>query len=165
MSVVGDAGMGKSRLLLEIRFALERAGVGLLHGRCEPSETAATYLPFVETASRMGRGESRGEDACPSVAEVVGRLRELGPELEEFLPLYLHLLAMPSAEHPVPRHLHREHFRLAMQEALAAFVTLVARQRPTALLLEDWHWADEASHERARAGRGAGLPAFPCSWW
>ena len=138
--------MGKSRLLLEIRFALERAGVGLLHGRCESSETAATYLPFVETL-REWVGVSPGEGGVPGVAEVVGRLRALGPELEEFLPLYLHLLAMPSAEHPVPRHLHREHFRLAMQEALAAFVTLVARQRPTALLLEDWHWADEASHE------------------
>jgi tetratricopeptide (TPR) repeat protein/class 3 adenylate cyclase len=146
VSVVGEAGMGKSRLLLEIRFALERAGVGLLHGRCESSETAATYLPFVETF-REWVGVSPGEGRVPGVAEVVGRLRALGPELEEFLPLYLHLLAMPSAEHPVPRHLHREHFRLAMQEALAAFVTLVARQRPTALLLEDWHWADEASHE------------------
>ena len=146
VSVVGDAGMGKSRLLLEIRFALERAGVGLLHGRCESSETATTYLPFVETL-REWMGMSPVEGRVPDVAEVVGRLRALGPELEEFLPLYLHLLAMPSAEHPVPRHLHREHFRLAMQEALAAFVTLVARQRPTALLLEDWHWADEASHE------------------
>ena len=146
VSVVGDAGMGKSRLLLEIRFALEHAGMGLLHGRCEPSETGATYLPFVETL-REWVGASPGEGQAPNVSEVVGRLRELGPELEEFLPLYLHLLAMPSAEHPVPRHLQREHFRLAIQEALAAFVTLVARQRPTALLLEDWHWADEASHQ------------------
>ena len=146
VSVVGEAGMGKSRLLLEIRFALERAGVGLVHGRCESSETCATYLPFVETL-RDWVGVSPGDGRVPGVADVVGRLRALGPELEEFLPLYLHLLAMPSAEHPVPRHLHREHFRLAMQEALAAFVTLVARQRPTALLLEDWHWADEASHE------------------
>jgi tetratricopeptide (TPR) repeat protein/class 3 adenylate cyclase len=145
VSVVGDAGMGKSRLLLEIRFAIERAGVGLLHGRCEPSETGVTYLPFVETL-REWMGASPGEGRVPGVAEVVGRLRELGQELEEFLPLYLHLLAMPSAEHPVPRHLQREHFRLAMQEALAAFVTLVARRRPTALLLEDWQWADEASH-------------------
>ena len=145
VKVVGDAGMGKSRLLLEIRFALQRHGVGLLHGRCEPSETGATYLPFVE-ALREWMGASPGEDRAPGVAEVVGRLRGLGRELEEFLPLYLHLLAMPSAEHAVPRHLHREQFRLAMQEALAAFVTLVARQRPTALLLEDWQWADEASH-------------------
>ena len=145
VKVVGDAGMGKSRLLLEIRFALERAGMELLHGRCEPSETGVTYLPFVE-ALREWIGASPVEGAVPGVAEVVGRLRELGPELEEFLSLYLHLLGMPSAEHAVPRHLQREHFRLAMQEALAAFVTLAARQRPTALLLEDWQWADEASH-------------------
>ncbi|HET9040322.1 MAG TPA: tetratricopeptide repeat protein, partial [Gemmatimonadales bacterium] len=145
VKVVGDAGMGKSRLLLEFRSVLEHAGVGLLHGRCEPSETGATYLPFVELLREwVGAGSAAGR--TPGVAEVVGRLRELGRELEEFLPLYLHLLAMPSAVHAVPRHLHREQFRLAMQEALAAFVTLVARQRPAALLLEDWQWADEASH-------------------
>jgi predicted ATPase len=142
---MGDAGLGKSRLLHELRHELERTQVRALQGRCEPGESGATYLPFVEVL-RDWLGTDGGERAAPDSADVVARLKALGTELEEFIPLYLHLLALPVPEYPVPRHLHGEHYRLAMQEALAAFVTLIARRQPTALLLEDWHWADEASH-------------------
>jgi predicted ATPase len=38
-----------------------------------------------------------------------------------------------------------EHLQGAMLEALAALLTLQARRQPVVLLLEDWHWADEAS--------------------
>jgi tetratricopeptide (TPR) repeat protein len=145
VTVTGDAGMGKSRLLFELRFALARAGVALLQGRCDPAEGGTTYRPFVEVL-RDWLGATRGAPIALTAAEVAGRLRELGGELEELIPLLLQLLSIESPDYPVPRHLHGEHYRLAMQEALAAFVTLVARQQPTALLLEDWHWADEASH-------------------
>jgi tetratricopeptide (TPR) repeat protein/class 3 adenylate cyclase len=142
--VVGEAGLGKSRLLRELRQELLRAGLGLIQGRCDPSESGTTYLPFIE-ALRGWLAAGRDEPISLDPVSVVARLRELGPELEEFLPLYLHLLGIPSTEYRVPRHLHGEHYRLAMQEALAAFVSLVARQQPAALLLEDWHWADESS--------------------
>jgi predicted ATPase/class 3 adenylate cyclase len=143
VTVVGDAGLGKSRLLHELRHELERTEVRVLQGRCEPGESGATYLPFVEVL-RDWLGTQSG--ARTDSAEVIARLKSLGTEIEEFIPLYLHLLALPSPEYPVPRHLHGEHYRLAMQEALAALLTLLARRRPTAMLLEDWHWADEASH-------------------
>jgi serine/threonine protein kinase/tetratricopeptide (TPR) repeat protein len=142
--VVGEAGLGKSRLLRELRQELQRTGLGLIQGRCDPSESGTTYLPFIEVL-RGWLAAGRDEPISLDTVSVVGRLRELGPELEEFLPLYLHLLGIPSAEYRVPRHLHGEHYRLAMQEALAAFVSLVARRQPAALLLEDWHWADESS--------------------
>ncbi|HEY7028858.1 MAG TPA: protein kinase, partial [Gemmatimonadales bacterium] len=142
--VVGEAGLGKSRLLRELRRELERAKVGLIQGRCDASESGTTYLPFIEVL-RGWLAAGRNEPISLDTITAVARLRELGPELEEFLPLYLHLLGIPSAEYRVPRHLHGEHYRLAMQEALAAFVSLVARRQPVALLLEDWHWADESS--------------------
>ena len=145
LTIVGDAGMGKSRLLLELKRRLESTTVRLLQGRCDPVESGTTYLPFVEIL-RDWLGTARGERVNLGVPQVVARLRELGAELEEFLPLYLHLLVLPSPEHPVPRHLHGENYRLVMQEALAAFVTLAARRRPTVVLLEDWQWADQASH-------------------
>ena len=145
VTVVGDAGLGKSRLLHELRHELERTEVRVLQGRCEPGEVGASYLPFVEVL-RDWLGTESGARTGIDSAEVIARLESLGAETEEFIPLYLHLLALPSPEYPVPRHLHGEHYRLAMQEALAALVTLLARRRPTAMLLEDWHWADEASH-------------------
>src|SRR5690606_15159516 len=76
---------------------------------------------------------------------VADAVRAIDPVLERFIPLYLHLLSLPHASHPLPPHLHGEALRHAMQEALAALVTLLARSHPVVLLLEDWHWADDAS--------------------
>jgi tetratricopeptide (TPR) repeat protein len=145
LTVVGEAGMGKSRLLLELKRRLESAPVTLLQGRCDSTEGGTTYHPFLEML-RDWLGAARGERVTLTVPDVVTRLRELGPELDEFLPLYLHLLVLPSTEYAVPRHLHGENYRLVMQEALTAFVTLAARRRPAVVLLEDWQWADQASH-------------------
>ena len=145
LTIVGEAGMGKSRLLLELKRRLESTPVALLQGRCDSTDSGTTYLPFVGML-RDWLGEARGERVNLAVPDVVARLRELGPELEEFLPLYLHLLVLPSPDYPVPRHLHGENYRLVMQEALTAFITLAARTRPAVVLLEDWQWADQASH-------------------
>ncbi len=145
VTVVGDAGMGKSRLLFELRCALQGAGVALLQGRCESSEGANAYLPFVQIL-RDWLGANRGERLGLDPGRVAARLMELGGELEALMPLLLQLLAIETEDFPAPRLLHREQSRLAMQEALAAFVTLASRRQPTVVLLEDWHWADEASH-------------------
>jgi tetratricopeptide (TPR) repeat protein len=75
----------------------------------------------------------------------VACIREIGAELEEFIPLYLHLLSIRSGDFPVPQHLHGDTFRLAVREAIAALLTLLTRRQPCVVLLEDWHWADEAS--------------------
>jgi tetratricopeptide (TPR) repeat protein/class 3 adenylate cyclase len=143
-TVTGEAGMGKSRLLHEFRTELDGGRASLLLGRCQPYGGGVAYLPFIEILrTGLGLGEAGADGVLPST---LARIRELGPELEEFVPLYLHLLSIPSTEFRVPKHLQGDAFRLAMQEALAAILTLSARRRPSVVLLEDWHWSDEASH-------------------
>ncbi|HET8653952.1 MAG TPA: tetratricopeptide repeat protein [Longimicrobiaceae bacterium] len=145
VSIAGEPGLGKSRLLFEFRQRVDHGRARSLHGRCQSHGGNTAYLPFIETVRgilQIGAAEGAGR----AMDDVAARIREIGPELEEFLPFYLHLLALPDARFPVPGHLHREQFRLAMEEALAALFTLSARRQPTILLLEDWHWADEASH-------------------
>ncbi len=144
VTVVGEAGIGKSRLLYEFRQQLDRGQLLLLQGRCQSYGASVAYLPFLE----MLRSSLRLDETASlerQVQQVAARVREIGSELEEFIPLYLHLLSIPSDEFLLPQHLQGEHFRLVMQEALAALLTLSARQQPTVVLLEDWHWADEAS--------------------
>ncbi|HUF25835.1 MAG TPA: tetratricopeptide repeat protein [Gemmatimonadaceae bacterium] len=144
-TVVGEAGMGKSRLLHEFRHELDRDQVEVLRGRCQSYGSGTAYLPFIEALRGMLRlGDI--DDPAGQIVEVLAAVRHVGPELEEFIPLYLSLLSIPSEEYIVPGHLRGEQFRLAMQEALAAAFTLSALQRPAVVLLEDWHWADDASH-------------------
>ena len=55
-----------------------------------------------------------------------------------------------SEAFPLPRHLQGEHLRAALPEALTAIVVALARRATTLVLLEDWHWADEASRDALR---------------
>ncbi|HEX7926345.1 MAG TPA: hypothetical protein VF678_02065, partial [bacterium] len=58
---------------------------------------------------------------------------------------------LSSAQHALPTGLAGEAYRLAMEAALQAYLSACARQRPTVLVLEDWHWADEPSRSALRA--------------
>jgi serine/threonine protein kinase/predicted ATPase len=147
--VVGEAGAGKSRLLHELRERIGPHGVRMLHGRCRSHGGIAPYLPFVEMlreALHLQMQAARGISA----GEIAARLRAIDGSLEPFVPLYLHLLSIPSDAWPLPRHLQREHLQAAMLDALAAMLTQLARIVPTVVLLEDWHWADDGSRAALR---------------
>jgi tetratricopeptide (TPR) repeat protein/class 3 adenylate cyclase len=145
VSVLGDAGLGKSRLLYEFRRELDERSLEIVQARCQAHGGGTAYLPFIEALRRLLR--LAGGEATPARTEAaVGRIRTIAAELEEFIPLYLHLLSLPTDNYPLPKHLHGDQFRIATQEALAGLLTLMARHRPAVILLEDWHWADEASH-------------------
>jgi tetratricopeptide (TPR) repeat protein/class 3 adenylate cyclase len=144
VTVSGEAGMGKSRLLHEFNHSLRDLGVQVLHGRCQSYGGGVAYLPFIDALrERLQLDDAR--QAAREREQLDARILEIAPELEEFIPLYLHLLSIPGGEE-VSKHFQGEQFPVAMQEALAAILTLGARQQPTVLLLEDWHWVDEASH-------------------
>lgn len=141
--VVGEAGMGKSRLLHELLPVVQDMDVTLLRGRCLSYGASTAYLPFIDVV-RDALGVAAHGPETPAAA--LARIRAAMPELDEFLPLYLHLLAVPGTEPRIAPHLQGEKFRVNAQEAIAALLTVTSRQRPTVLLLEDWHWVDGASH-------------------
>ncbi len=149
VTVVGEAGAGKSRLLYELRRQLDRSGVELFEGRCQSHGEGVPYLPLIQ-ACRLAL-DVRDEDPPElQLEKVVERARSIDPALEGLLPLFLQLLAIPSDRYQLPDHLEGKPFRHAMQEALAALFTLASRLQPIVLLLEDWHWVDEASHDVVR---------------
>ncbi|MEE8433270.1 MAG: AAA family ATPase, partial [bacterium] len=144
VTISGEAGLGKSRLLYEFRQGIDRDAVTVLQGRCQSFGQATPYLPLIN-ALRRGL-ELREEDTPAELhAKAVANLRAIDPALEEFLPVYLHLLSIPSSEHPLPGNLSGEALRRASQDALAAVFLANLSRRPMVLMLEDWHWADEAS--------------------
>ena len=152
VTVEGDAGAGKSRLLYELQCRLREAPAGplqILVGHCQSHGTQVPYLPFVEVLrSALGMGADDGGEI--EVSAAIQRLRETDPQLEDFLPLYFHLLSIVHADYPLPPHLEGKHFHHAMLEALAGILTLYTEHSPVLLLLEDWHWADDASSEVLR---------------
>jgi tetratricopeptide (TPR) repeat protein/class 3 adenylate cyclase len=144
VTLTGEAGLGKSRLLHEFRGRMD--GVTVLQGHCSSRGSLQPFQPFIEALQdhfRVGRG-ARGEAGA---AHVIERVREVTPELDTYTPLYLHLLSLPSEAHALSAHLEGGSLNRVLLTALTALFTLSARQNPLVLLLEDWHWSDEASRK------------------
>jgi predicted ATPase/class 3 adenylate cyclase len=151
VSVVAEAGAGKSRLTYELRERLAaNRDVRVLYGRCRAYGNVTPYFPFVEVVRQALGGTSGTPDDAPGIVE---RVKAIDDSLEPFIPLYLHLLAVPTEAHALPRRLQGERLQATLVDALARLLTALARPQALIVLLEDWHWADEASRaalERVR---------------
>jgi tetratricopeptide (TPR) repeat protein/class 3 adenylate cyclase len=142
IEIVGEAGVGKSRLVYELRARASAArGIAVLQGRCRAFGDVAPYGPIIEIV----RGALRVEPSDADARALVATFCAVDASLEPFVPLYLHLLSVPSESHPLPRHLQGEHLQAALVDALAALFAVLSRQTTLVVILEDWHWADSAS--------------------
>jgi class 3 adenylate cyclase/Tfp pilus assembly protein PilF len=147
--VIGEAGAGKSRLLYELKTRVDRDAARVIEGRCVSYGATTPYLPFIQALRGVLRLGGQDQESVP-VEELIERIHAIDPALHDFVPLYLHLLSIQSDAFPVPRHLQGEPLQAAMLEALVTIFTSHARRTPTLMLLEDWHWVDDASREVLR---------------
>ncbi|QIG44267.1 AAA family ATPase [Nocardioides anomalus] len=131
VAVVGEAGIGKSRLLEEL--AARAAGTGTLvaWGHCWQHEGAPVLWPWVQALEALA---DRLEPA-----EVERALAGRGAGVAALVP------RLGSAVTGTPSSL--DGARVQLYDAVAGFLEVVARERPVLLLLEDVHWADRASRE------------------
>jgi serine/threonine protein kinase/tetratricopeptide (TPR) repeat protein len=146
VTIVGEAGAGKSRLLLEFHCLLKNdPGITILQGRCQSYGGDIPYQPFIDLLRDLLNLQE--SDDAGLLSRAISGIREIDPNLEIYIPFYLHLLSLQSEEHLLPGHLQSEDFRLTILEALTAIFTLRTRSGPAVIFLEDWHWADKGSDD------------------
>jgi DNA-binding SARP family transcriptional activator/tetratricopeptide (TPR) repeat protein len=126
--VLGEAGVGKTRLVERFAAEAEARGVRVLRARCYESEQV---LPF-SLWSRLLRAASIHEDESLR-AELPARVRA---ELSQLLPE----LCGDSAEEPAPA---RD--ALSLFQALRWLLSRLGQAAPLVLVLDDLHWGDEMS--------------------
>lgn len=128
--ISGEAGLGKSRLLAEVKSHPAVRGWQVLQGYCFETDRGLPYAPIVDMLRSFAAGQSG-----PELVEIFGpAAAELGPLLPE---LAARLPTRPAAE---PDR-HRLFF------ALAQFCIGLTAGRPLLLLIEDLHWSDESSFD------------------
>ena len=142
VSMVGDAGVGKSRLCLEFARRCRARGCLVIEAPAVSYGRAAGYRPGVELHRRFFQIE-RGEDAAAVRAKVAGRLRALDPELEEAVSAILWVLGVPDGGFAeMDPALRRRHVLRAVRRMVAA----QGRVQPLVLVLEDMQWVDSETH-------------------
>ena len=145
IAIKGEAGMGKSRLKWEASKLAREAGLLVHEGRA-PSFGGISYRTIAE-AIRTALPLSEG--AAPD--EIVRRVRAAGRALGLSQVDTHHLAEVLGARFPrsAVEHLDARSVRLNNMIAIRAYLHGISRQQPRVVVLEDMHWADEATREAA----------------
>jgi class 3 adenylate cyclase/tetratricopeptide (TPR) repeat protein len=159
VSIAGEAGMGKSRLLLEFRRALAQASeaVTWLEGHCISFGQASPFLPLIEQLRENFQiDEFDGEPEI--IAKVEQGMRRMG-ELEAHIPAIRYLLSVDPGDAAFAA-LEGTVRRRQLFAALRALSLRGAWLRPLVLVIEDLHWIDTSSEEflNAMLDAVAGVP-------
>jgi ABC-type oligopeptide transport system substrate-binding subunit/class 3 adenylate cyclase len=146
--VAGDAGIGKTRLLNELRELAEKDGSSWLEGRCVSYGESLPYWPFRD----LLRGEWIGAGADePELRIRVGlrrRLEQLFDTRAGELYPYLGGLLEVALEHEAEARtsqLSPEALQWRTFEVVGQLFARLAESAPLVLALEDLHWADPTS--------------------
>ncbi|MGH7839660.1 MAG: AAA family ATPase, partial [Candidatus Binataceae bacterium] len=146
ISVVGEAGIGKSRLVQRFR---ER----ILDTPHTWVECAAAALhqntPFYTLVELLQQGfRWRGEQTIEErIAGLEARLKLAGVKLDEVVPIIASLLNLPIADRYPPLQMSPDQQRKRLLATIAAWALGTARIQPLVIVFEDLHWIDPSTLE------------------
>ena len=145
--VLGEAGVGKSRLVGEFlaHAARRHAGLTILMGRCPAGGSGSAYWPLAE-AIREASGASLTRTARSATARLRSHLAELFPGDGPRLPAQLAEALAVTASLVVPEDAvdaaDPRATDAAVLKAWPRYLGAVAGERGAILFIEDVHWAD-----------------------
>jgi class 3 adenylate cyclase/tetratricopeptide (TPR) repeat protein len=141
ISVIGDAGTGKSRLLQEFEHSQSGKRINWITGYAFAHTQQIPYFPLVHLVRRWLAldGTATEEQMSLGIARRVGEL--LGLHAEE-IPIIQGLIGLEVEETIA---MSPEEWRKRLKYAMLNLLSAIARQAPTVFCMEDIHWGDSAS--------------------
>jgi len=147
VAVIGEAGLGKSRLLAEVgKSATSGEQVAWLEGRALSYEQAVTYFPWRQVV-REAIGTQEGE--APEVVREKLHRDAICGAMPEGDPRYLEVVLSVESEATKEAVAALEGDALVerITTAVRGYLRARANLMPTVIVLDDLHWADSASLE------------------
>ena len=140
VAVVGEPGVGKSRLFHELIHTMPQSGWLVLEGRALSYGKATPYLPLADLLKGYFQIDAR--DASKQIREkVTGKLLALDPAREATLAPLLALLDVP-VEEPRWQSLDPSQRRLRTLDGIKAVLLRESQLQPVLLAFEDLQWVD-----------------------
>jgi class 3 adenylate cyclase len=149
VNVIGEAGIGKSRLIAELKKREVMKRVTLLEGRAISIGKNLSFHPIIDLLKQWG-GISEADSEAAAFAKLEKAIRQVhSEETNEILPFVATLMGMKLTGK------HAERVKGIEGEALEKLIFKNVRElvikgaelRPTVVVMEDLHWSDTSSIE------------------
>ena len=143
VGIIGEAGVGKSRLLFEFKKQLSIEIFTYLEGRCFRYGDSMVYLPVLDIFRSYF--EIKDSDQAPMIKKKMEqKILQFGEELKGVLPAFYELLSLKVEDH-FYRKLEPVQKREKAFEAMRDLLVRESQVRPIILVVEDLHWIDKTS--------------------
>ncbi len=140
VALVGEAGVGKSRLVYEVVHSHRTQGWRVLDSASVSYGKATPYYPVIELLKRYAHVEER-DDTRTIRAKVTGQVLTLDDALQPVIPALLALLDALPDDSPF-RTLDPSQRRQRTLDALKRVLLRESQVQPLLLVCEDLHWID-----------------------
>lgn len=144
ISVVGEAGIGKSRLSRELIHNWAERGYFFFVGNCQSYGAAISYLPWADLLKTyLGIKETDSMDA--KISRIHKMLEIIDPALKDWAPIIGEVVGVPMPETELTKSLDAKLRQQRLFDLVLDIFSWGAAQEPLLLIIEDLHWADGAS--------------------
>jgi class 3 adenylate cyclase/tetratricopeptide (TPR) repeat protein len=146
VSLVADAGLGKTRLLTEALTPVDRSRVTVLPARSISIGAKLAFHPFVDLLRGWAAIEERDSESA-ALAKLERAMSVMGGEASEAVPFVATLLGLRPAGAEAERiaAMDGDAVEKLVTKSLRDLLEAIARARPTIVVMEDVHWADRSS--------------------
>jgi len=144
-SIISDAGIGKSRLLYEVRKTVANEDATFIEGKCLSFSRGIAYHPIIDMVKQNfdiveGNGDFEIKEKLKK------GLRILGVDEATTLPYLLELLNVAeSGVNPVSMSPEARKYRII--KAINRIVIKLSQIRPLTIAIEDLHWIDKSTED------------------
>ncbi len=143
VALVGEPGVGKSRLAFEFAESCRRRELQLYEGHAVSHGRSVPFLPVLELMrDTFGISEQDSDETARD--KIAGRAVRLDEGIAESLPILFDFLGVPDAARPAPL-TEPEAREARLFEAVSRLQQARSEREPTVLVIEDLHWIDSGS--------------------
>ncbi|HEY7535852.1 MAG TPA: adenylate/guanylate cyclase domain-containing protein, partial [Thermodesulfobacteriota bacterium] len=145
VGIIGEAGIGKSRLVYEFKSLIGDDEINYLEGHCISYGSSLSYLPIVEILKNNFSIDDRDDDEGIKVKVEAG-INKINGKLKDTTPLLLDLFSVKT-DYNILKHVDAEQKRHGIFEILKAILLRESQIKPTVITIEDLHWIDKTSED------------------
>ena len=155
----GEPGIGKSRLTAALLERVASEPHTRLRYFCSPQHTESAFYPIISQTERAA-GLAHDDTLQAKLDKLDALLAQTSTSIQD-AALFAEMLSLPNDGRYPTLELAPEERRQKTQEALAAQLAGLTRQRPALMIVEDAHWVDPTSW-KCSVGRRTRLKLFQC---